>query len=155
MVLAVSCFASGCGPIGYVNQVTRKATASIEAARAAQAETYSPYWYTLAVEYLHKAREEASYADYQAANRFGRKAKEAADKARDEAISRAANPSDTSWLPPEPLRQKDDSESTTQAPADPNSELAPVIAKPRKPARAGSSKSGKPAASPKKKRDGK
>ena len=32
------------------------------------------YWYTLAVQYLKQARQEAASADYQAANRFGRKA---------------------------------------------------------------------------------
>ncbi|HUH04070.1 MAG TPA: DUF4398 domain-containing protein [Kofleriaceae bacterium] len=84
--------AGACGPIEYVNQVTRKASASVEAARAAEADKYSPYYYTLAKEYLHKAREEAASADYQAANRFGKRAEEAADKARAEAIARAGKP---------------------------------------------------------------
>lgn len=84
--------AGGCGPIEYVNQVTRKASASVEAARVAEADKYSPYYYTLAKEYLHKAREEAASADYQAANRFGRRAEEAADKARAEAVARAGKP---------------------------------------------------------------
>ncbi len=82
----------GCGPIEYVNQVTRKASSSVEAARAAEADKYSPYWYTRAVEYLHKARAEAADADFQAANRFGRKSEEAANKAREEAIAHAGKP---------------------------------------------------------------
>lgn len=85
-------FALGCGPIEYVNQVTRKAATEIEAAEAAQADKYSPYWYTRAIEYLHKAREEAAASDFQAANRFGRKAEESAIKAREEALRRAADP---------------------------------------------------------------
>ena len=82
----------GCGPIEYVNQVTRKASASVAAARAVDADKYSPYYYTLAVEYLHKARAEAASADFQAANRFGRKAERAAAQAKLEALDRAGQP---------------------------------------------------------------
>jgi hypothetical protein len=89
IVLALT---AACGPIEYVNQVTRKAATAVESAEAAQADKYSPYWYTLAVEYLHKSREEAAGSDFQAANRFGRKAEEAAIKAREEALRRAADP---------------------------------------------------------------
>ena len=46
---------------------------------------WSPYWWTRAVEYLHKAHEEAAYAHFQAANQFGRLSEDAADKAREEA----------------------------------------------------------------------
>src|SRR5262245_16738520 len=57
----------GCGPIEYIGQVTRRASTEVEAARVAGADKYAPYEYTLAIEYLHKAREEAGYSDYQAA----------------------------------------------------------------------------------------
>jgi len=80
---------AGCGPITYINEVTRKASADVEAARAAQADRYAPYHYTLAVEYLRKAREEAAHADYQAANRLGRKASEAARTAIEVSMSAA------------------------------------------------------------------
>jgi hypothetical protein len=80
--------AAACGPIEYVNQVTRKANAEVAAARAVGAEKHAPYHYTLAVEYLQRARREAADADYQAANRFGRKAEEAARTAREIAIGR-------------------------------------------------------------------
>jgi len=83
---------TGCGPIGYVDRVTLKADRSVQAAQTAQADKYSPYYYTLAREYLHKAREEAAAADFQAANRFGRRADEAARKAKVEAIERAGKP---------------------------------------------------------------
>lgn len=92
--------ASGCGSVLYVNQVTRKASSAVEAARLAEAEVYAPYHYTLAVAYLHKAREEAAAADFQAANRFGRLSHEAAEQARALAVQRAADPSDTTWKPP-------------------------------------------------------
>jgi len=83
---------SACGPIEYVSQVTRKASASVAAAKAVDADKYSPYYYTLAVEYLHKARVEAASADFQAANRFGRIADRAAVMAKQEAIDHAGQP---------------------------------------------------------------
>lgn len=91
---------AGCGSVLYVNQVTRKASSSVAAAEAAEAEVYAPYHYHLAVSYLRKAREEAAAADYQAANRFGERSYEAAERARELAIERAANPSDVLWRPP-------------------------------------------------------
>ena len=81
--------ASGCGPIEYMSQVTRKAATAVEAAKAVSADKWAPYEYTCAVEYLHKAREEASYAQYQVAIAFGHKAEENADKARQLSIERA------------------------------------------------------------------
>jgi hypothetical protein len=83
---------SGCGPIEYVGQVTRKASTAVSAAKAVDADKYSPYFYTLAVEYLHKAREEAASADFQAANRFGRRSEKAAKMAKVEALERAGKP---------------------------------------------------------------
>lgn len=80
---------AACGPIEYVNQVTRKASAEVAAARSVKAEEWAPYYFTLAIEYLEKAHEEASRADYQAANRFGRKSHQAAVKARELAVERA------------------------------------------------------------------
>ena len=76
----------GCGPVQYVSQVTRRAAAEVAAAKSAGADRYAPYEYTAAIEYLHKAREEAGYADYQAAIRFGNKAEEHAKKAREIAL---------------------------------------------------------------------
>jgi len=89
---AVLTFALACGPIEYVSQVTKRATTKLEDAKKVEADKLAPYEYTLAVEYLHKAREEASFADYQAANRFGRLAEEAAIEAATLAAARAADP---------------------------------------------------------------
>ena len=90
-LLAVALIA-GCGPIEYVNQVTRKASTQVSSAKAAEADRYSPYYYTLAQEYLHKAREEAAAADFQAANRFGKRSEQAAAAAREEAVANAGKP---------------------------------------------------------------
>jgi sRNA-binding protein len=75
----------GCGPVAYVGQVTLKADDAVEAARAAEADKYSPYYWTRATQYLYMARDVAGHADYQGANRFGRLAAEAAIKAKAEA----------------------------------------------------------------------
>jgi hypothetical protein len=91
-LFALAALLCACGPIEYVNQVTRRADSAVAAARVAEAETYSPYWWTRATEYLRQARVEAAAADFQAANRFGRLATEAAEKARAEALRAAADP---------------------------------------------------------------
>lgn len=87
-----TCLAAACGPVEYVSHVTMGASNAVEAARTANAEKWSPYWWTRAVEYLHEARVEAAYAHFEAANHFGRLSEEAADKAREEALRRAADP---------------------------------------------------------------
>jgi hypothetical protein len=84
---------TGCGPITYVNDVTRRASDAVDAARVAQAEIYAPYWWTRATQYLHKAREVAAHADFQGANRFGRLAAEAATQAAEDARIAARDPS--------------------------------------------------------------
>lgn len=92
---------AACGPIEYINQVSRKASAEVEAAKAVKADKYAPYWYTLAVEYLAKAREEAAEADFQAANRFGRRSARAATRAHKLAIERARAPEGNPDLVPD------------------------------------------------------
>jgi len=62
----------GCGPVEYISQVGNKAASAVSAAKLAQADRYAPYEFTAAEEYLHKAREEAGYAEYQDAIEFGR-----------------------------------------------------------------------------------
>jgi hypothetical protein len=88
---------TSCGPVTYVGQV-RRAEAAVDAARAAHADRYSPYWWTRATQYLHKARELAGYADFQGANRFGGLAADAANVAEQEAVvagkDRPQHPSD-------------------------------------------------------------
>ena len=91
----------GCGPIAYVNQVTREAQDAVDAAKAAEADKYSPYYWTRATQYLHKAREDVEHADFQGANRFGLLATEAAKKAIEEAMVAAKDPSKR------PLEQND------------------------------------------------
>ncbi len=81
---------SGCGPIEYINQVGNKAASAVSAAKLAQADRYAPYEFTGAEEYLHKAREEAGYAQYQDAIEYGRRAEELANRARAISVEKMA-----------------------------------------------------------------
>jgi hypothetical protein len=92
--LCVAC--AGCGPIEYINQVSVKAAGAVSAAKLAQADRYAPYEFTAAEEYLHKAREEASYAEYEDAIEFGRKSEELADKGRAIAVAKLSQSSGAS-----------------------------------------------------------
>ena len=82
--LGIGLGAAACGPIGYANEVARHASTAVEDARTVDAAKHSPYWWTRAVEYLHKARELAARAEFQAANRYGTLAAEAAETAAEE-----------------------------------------------------------------------
>jgi hypothetical protein len=84
VIATITISLAACGPVTYIGEV-RRASDAVDQAKAARAETYAPYWWTRATQYLHKAREVAAHADFQAANRFGRAATEAARRATDEA----------------------------------------------------------------------
>jgi len=73
---------SACGPIDYLNTVTRRATRAVAEAKAANAEQHSPYEYWTAVTYLNMAREKATYADYMIAVDYGERCEAAAIKAK-------------------------------------------------------------------------
>jgi sRNA-binding protein len=108
---------AGCGPVRYLGQVHR-ADAAVDAARAAHADRYAPYWWTRATQYLHKARELAGHADFQGANRFGQLAADAASLAEQEAV--VARKAGTE----RPARPGDDKRPI--APASDTSPLAPA-----------------------------
>ncbi len=118
--ILLACALAACGPIEYVNTVTRGADSAVEEARAANAAKWSPYWWTRAIEYLHEARVRAASADFQAANRFGRLAEDAAVHARDEALRRAADPNGAKELepPPPPAGQNGSKKGGGLAPVD-------------------------------------
>ena len=99
--LCVAAFA-GCGPVQYLSQVTQRASTELAAARSANADKLAPYEFTTAELYLHKAREEAGYSDYQAAIRFGKKAELMARKARRLAADAQGEPSEDGAAPIDP-----------------------------------------------------
>jgi hypothetical protein len=97
--------ALGCGPVEYLNQVTRRAATAQAAAEKVDAEKLAPYEYWTGKEFLHKARELAGYARFQLAIEYGRKAEEAALKARTIALEKKgqrATPEPTAPLAPSP-----------------------------------------------------
>lgn len=77
---------TACGPI-TAHQAIRKATISVEAARAAQADRYAVYELVSAVEFLKKAREMEGYSNFQDAADLALIAAEYGDKAKTRAIN--------------------------------------------------------------------
>ena len=90
IVSAALAIAAGCGPIEYLSQVSNRAASAVAAAKQAHADRYAPYEYTAAEEYLHKAREEAGYAQYQDAIAYGHKSEDLANRARAIAVARSS-----------------------------------------------------------------
>ena len=91
-MLAIWGGVAGCGPIEYINQVSTRAVSALAAAKKVGADQYAPYEYTAAEAYLHKAREEGAYAQYQDAIEYGRRAEELADRARAISVTRMNQP---------------------------------------------------------------
>ena len=85
MALALFC---GCGPVQSTAYLL-DAAVQIEAARTAQAEKYAPYEWTSANLYLHKAREEVGYSDFEQAVSYSKKASGFANKAKENAMKTA------------------------------------------------------------------
>jgi hypothetical protein len=77
----VLAFAAGCGPIQSGSLVV-EAQAELAAAQTAGAEKHAPFEYVAAEEYLHKAREEQSYSDFEISTSFARKARDCARAAK-------------------------------------------------------------------------
>jgi hypothetical protein len=95
--------------VEYLNQVSGKAAGAVAAAKLANAEQYAPYEYTAAVEYLHKAREEAGYAEYQVAIAYGRRSEELATRARAIASEKGAPGAEARTTRTEPPARPGDS----------------------------------------------
>ncbi len=107
--LLVGLALASCGPVqstAYLLdaevqiQAARTAGAEMAAARAAGAEVHAPYEYTSAKAYLHKAREEVGYSDFEVAVDFAQKASRYANEAKEKAMS--ASKKDEVPLPPPP-----------------------------------------------------
>jgi hypothetical protein len=103
---------------------------AVDAARRANAEKYSPYYWTRAIAYLHMSREVAAHADFQGANRFGRLAADAANSAREEAVIGAKDPSKLPYIDLSKSKAKDDAAAPAKddkvAPAKAGKGIAPA-----------------------------
>ncbi len=128
--------AGGCGPIEYLNQVASRAASAVAAAKQAEADRYAPYEYTEAEEYLHKAREEAGYAQYQDSIEFGHKAEEMAHRARAIALNHMSQPAPnaSSRPPSKPTGDSDGIEPPAPPPASAPARRTKARAKPPGPA---------------------
>lgn len=80
-----------CGPIQSTSALI-DADVEIEAARAAGAATSAVYEFVSAEAYLHKAREEVGYAQYELAADFAAKARDTARVARKKALETRTAP---------------------------------------------------------------
>jgi hypothetical protein len=83
--------AAGCGPLQSTAWMM-DAEVALASARTAGAADKAPYELTAAELYLHKAREELGYAEYEVAVDFARKATRNAQEARDKALKAPASP---------------------------------------------------------------
>ena len=82
---------AGCGPVQSATLIV-DAQAELAAAKTAQADLHAPFEFVAAEEYLHKAREEQSYADFQVAVVYAEKSRDCAKvaRARAEALTKEA-----------------------------------------------------------------
>jgi Domain of unknown function (DUF4398) len=80
---------SGCGPI-QSTALLLDAEVDLEAAKTAGADRFAPYEYTSAALYIHKAREEAGYSDFQVAVDFAKKAQVFAKEAKERTLAQKA-----------------------------------------------------------------
>jgi len=71
----------GCGPVEYLTQVSSRAASALARAQREGAEQKAPYEYAKAVEYYHKAREDAAHSYYQTAIDWGRRSEDCSRKA--------------------------------------------------------------------------
>ena len=81
LMLAMVPLASGCGA-AMSTYLILVAQADLDGAEAAEADKFAPYEYTAAQEYLRKAREEQSYADFGPSIEYAWKAQELAEAGR-------------------------------------------------------------------------
>lgn len=80
---------TGCAPVvGSVQLVN--ADIAVDAAESAGAPKYAVYEFTMAREYLKKAREESGYSDFAAARVYAEKAIKYAETARERALEATA-----------------------------------------------------------------
>lgn len=87
--LALLLFGTACSPIKAGREIG-DAQNALNAARDAGAARFAIYEFTAATEYLHKAREENNYSDYDAACTYAAHARELAQQAR--SVAQRQNP---------------------------------------------------------------
>ncbi|MGM0558359.1 MAG: DUF4398 domain-containing protein [Myxococcota bacterium] len=79
--LGAAAATTGCGPVQSTQRISQ-AEVAFERARVVEAHQKAPYEYKSAQYYLHKAKEEWGYSDFEAAYDYATEAKGAAEAAR-------------------------------------------------------------------------
>ncbi len=79
-LLVLTWTSTGCGPIQSTQRLS-EAEVALERARVAEADQRAPYEYYSAKFYLHKAKEEWGYSDFEASHDYATDAKRAAEAA--------------------------------------------------------------------------
>lgn len=87
-LLAASAYLCACGPTRSQSRIV-EASSELSAATKAQGDQIAPYEFTAAEQYLRKAREEQSYAEYEVAERLAKRGRDCAKLSRMRAESGA------------------------------------------------------------------
>lgn len=101
---------AACGPT-QSTALIMDGDVQLESARTADAPKLAPYEFTAAEAYLHKAREEQGYSDFEVSIDYGRKAVKFGTEARQKAMAAKAEgalPNVPSLPPPPPKVDKSD-----------------------------------------------
>lgn len=116
--------AAGCAPVvGSVQLVN--ADIAVNAAESAGAPRYATYEYTMAKEYLKKAREESGYSDFAAARTYADKAIKYAETARARALEVSGTPNEV--ILPESDITEDATPDAQAGPPRSDGERQPVV----------------------------
>ncbi len=102
-VLSLLSVLAGCGPVRSTS-VLIDAEVQLQAARTAGAEQRAPYEFTAATLYLHKAREEVGYSQYEVGMALAEKALSYATQAKEAALAQV-QPEAPPPLPASPAAQ--------------------------------------------------
>ena len=87
VVIGLGLALGACGPVESTSLIVQADTA-LHNAKTAGADQKSPYEYTAAEQYLHKAREEWGHSDFECSVDFATKARDLGIKARENALKK-------------------------------------------------------------------
>ncbi|HEY3449750.1 MAG TPA: hypothetical protein VGK67_25575 [Myxococcales bacterium] len=135
-LLAVALFGFGltaCGPT-QSTALIMDGDVQLEAARMADAPKLAPYEFTAAEVYLHKAREEQGYSDFDISIDFGKKAVKFATEAKKKSMAAKADGAlpNVPTLPPPSPRAEGRSDAITVDKVE-KTETPPVVVPPPPP----------------------
>jgi hypothetical protein len=84
-LLSVVILSSGCGPFGYIRQVSQEANRAVMSAEAVGAEELAPYEYWAAKAYFEQAQVLGGYSEYERSFDYANRATQLAEQATNKA----------------------------------------------------------------------